>query len=155
MEQSCKFSVGFKNMHAASLSHATALIGLSYREHENEKRQTPNERRGMHDSEPRYQGIPLEKLRIDRQASRHCMRLLESISFWGNFSLKTKNIKNIMHKHEGKKGGRGGWKQHGNGSTRIQMLSSLTWNFDGIEIILIISHHHHQRIWWKRNTAYY
>ena len=81
MEQSCKFSVGFKNMHAASLSHATALIGLSYREHENKKRHTPNERRGMHDSEQRYQGIPLEKLRIDRQASRHCMRLLESISF--------------------------------------------------------------------------
>ena len=81
MEQSCKFSVGFKNMHAESLSHATALIGLSYREHENKKRHTPNERRGMHDSEPRYQGIPLEKLRIDRQASRHCIRLLESISF--------------------------------------------------------------------------
>ena len=81
MEQSCKFSVGFKNMHAASLSHATALIGLSYREHENKKRHTPNERRGMHDSEPRYQGIPLEKLRIDRQASRHCIRLLESINF--------------------------------------------------------------------------
>ena len=53
----------------------------------------PNKRQGTHDSEPRYQGIPLEKLRIDRQASRHCMRLLKSISLWGNFSLKTKNHK--------------------------------------------------------------
>ena len=78
-------------MHAASLSHATALIALSYREHENTTRHTPNERRGTHDSEPRYQGIPPETLRIDRQASRHCMRLLESIIFWGKCQPQTEN----------------------------------------------------------------
>ena len=59
-----------------------------------------------------------------------------------------------MHKHEGKKGGRGGWKQHGNGSTRIQMLSSLTWNFDGTKLqVLRRIQKHARRLIIPRNCT--